>query len=125
MDVVVVPSRFEGFGLSAAEAMACGKPIVASRVDGLAEVIRDGVTGCLAAVENVSAFTAALTDLLKNEERRKTMGLSARRHVEEYYAYPRFRERCRVLYEAVHNVKRALHNPYNRHTGEGRYPGNT
>jgi len=101
MDVVAVPSRYEGFGLTAVEAMACGKPVVASRVDGLAEVIRDGVTGCLAAVENVSAFTAALTDLLKNEERRKTMGLYARRHVEEYYAYPRFRERCRVLYELL------------------------
>ena len=47
MDVVVVPSRFEGFGLSAAEAMAMGKPVVASNVFGLKEVVSDGETGLL------------------------------------------------------------------------------
>lgn len=47
MDVVVVPSRFEGFGLSAAEAMAMGKPVVASNVFGLKEVVSDNVTGML------------------------------------------------------------------------------
>lgn len=99
MDVVAVPSRYEGFGLSAVEAMACGRPVVASRVDGLAEVIRDGVTGCLVPLEDEPALATALIDLLKNEERRKIMGVAARRHVEEYYSYPRFRERCRVLYE--------------------------
>lgn len=99
MDVVAIPSRYEGFGLTAVEAMACGRPVVASRVDGLAEVIRDGVTGCLVPLEDEPALAAALTDLLKNEERRKIMGVAARRHVEEYYSYPRFRERCRVLYE--------------------------
>lgn len=98
MDVVAVPSRFEGFGLTAVEAMACGKPVVASRVDGLAEVIRDGVTGYLLPVEDVSALAAALTGLLKNEELRQTIGKAARRQVEEYYTYLQFRERCRVLY---------------------------
>lgn len=47
MDVVVVPSRFEGFGLSAAEAMAMGKPVVASNVFGLKEVVSEGKTGLL------------------------------------------------------------------------------
>lgn len=47
MDVVVVPSRFEGFGLSAAEAMAMGKPVIASNVFGLKEVVSDGETGLL------------------------------------------------------------------------------
>lgn len=98
MDVVAVPSRFEGFGLTAVEAMACWKPVVASRVDGLAEVIQDGVNGYLVPAEDASAFAEVLTDLLNDEERRKTMGISARQHVEEYYAYPRFREMCRVLY---------------------------
>jgi glycosyltransferase involved in cell wall biosynthesis len=101
MDVVAMPSRFEGFGLTAVEAMACNKPVVASRVDGLAEIIRDGVTGCLAPVEDVSAFAESIIDLLKDENRRKIIGVSARRYVEEYYAYPRFRERCRVLYESL------------------------
>lgn len=47
MDAVVVPSRFEGFGLSAAEAMAMGKPVAASNVFGLKEVVSDGETGLL------------------------------------------------------------------------------
>ncbi len=101
MDVVAAPSRYEGFGLTAVEAMACRKPVVASRVDGLAEVIRDGVTGCLAPAEDASAFAAMLNSLLMDEERRRTMGISARRHVEECYTYPKFRERCRVLYNSL------------------------
>lgn len=52
MDVVVVPSRFEGFGLTAAEAMAIGKPVVASNVFGLKEVVNDTQTGFLFESEN-------------------------------------------------------------------------
>ena len=101
MDVVAMPSRFEGFGLTAVEAMACGKPVVASRVDGLAEIIQDGVNGCLVSAEDASVFAETLIALFKDEERRKIIGVSARRHVEKYYAYPRFKERCRVLYESL------------------------
>jgi glycosyltransferase involved in cell wall biosynthesis len=101
MDVVAVPSRFEGFGLTAIEAMTCGKPVVASRVDGLAEIISDNKNGVLVPSEDVSAFASALSELLNDEERRQTIGMAARRHVEEYYAYPRFKERCRVLYESI------------------------
>jgi glycosyltransferase involved in cell wall biosynthesis len=103
MDVVAMPSRFEGFGLTAVEAMACGRPVVASRVDGLAEVIQDGITGCLAPAEDVSAFAESLTDLLRDKERRQTISMAARRDVKAYYAYPRFRERCRLLYAVSQN----------------------
>jgi glycosyltransferase involved in cell wall biosynthesis len=99
MDIVAVPSRFEGFGLTAVEAMACGKPVVASRVDGLAEIIQDGVTGMLVPPENVKALALALIAQLKDENDRKIIGIAARRHVEEYYVYPRFLERCRMFYE--------------------------
>jgi glycosyltransferase involved in cell wall biosynthesis len=101
MDVVAVPSRYEGFGLTAVEAMTCGRCVVASRVDGLAEVIQDGVNGVLVPVEDASAFAETLTDLLKDKERRQTIGMAARRHVEAYYAYPLFKERCRLLYESL------------------------
>ena len=101
MDVVVVPSRFEGFGLTAVEAMACRIPVVASRVDGLAEVIQDGVTGVLVPPEDPLNLALALIALLKDKERRQQIGNAARRHAEENYSYPKFRERCRVLYESL------------------------
>ena len=101
MDVVAVPSRFEGFGLTAVEAMACSRPVVASRVDGLVEVVKDGVNGVLVPPEEPSNLASALVALLKDKERRQQIGNAARRHAEENYSYPTFRERCRLLYESL------------------------
>jgi glycosyltransferase involved in cell wall biosynthesis len=100
MDVVAVPSRFEGFGLTAVEAMACAKPVVASRVDGLAEVINDGETGILVPPENPARLASALVTLLKDKERRQEIGAAAREHVAENYTYSKFSERCRTLYKS-------------------------
>lgn len=101
MDIVVVPSRFEGFGLTAIEAMACEKPVIASNVDGLAEIIQDGQNGFLVPAEDVNGFAVRILELAKDEEKRKAIGKSARKCVEKKYAYPMFRERVRALYEAV------------------------
>jgi glycosyltransferase involved in cell wall biosynthesis len=60
-DVVVMPSRWEGFGLVAIEAMRAGKPVVASAVGGLIEIVVDGVTGRLVPAEDASALGAALS----------------------------------------------------------------
>ncbi len=60
-DVVVMPSRWEGFGLVAVEAMRAGKPVIASSVGGLREIIEDGVTGLLVAPDDPMALTTALT----------------------------------------------------------------
>lgn len=58
--LVAVPSRREGFGLVAAEALACGRAVVASAVGGLPQVVTDGVTGTLVAAEDVTALADAL-----------------------------------------------------------------
>lgn len=100
MDIVVVPSRFEGFGLTAIEAMACKKPVVASNVDGLAEIIQDRQNGFLVSPEDVNGFAKRILELIKDEARRKSIGEAARKCVEEKYAYPMFRERVRALYQA-------------------------
>lgn len=60
-DIVAVPSRWEGFGLVAIEAMRVGVPVVASRVGGLPEVVDDGVTGRLVPPDEPDALLAALT----------------------------------------------------------------
>jgi L-malate glycosyltransferase len=101
MDVVAMPSRFEGFGLTAAEAMACGKPVIASRVGGLAEVMQDGVTGVLVPSEDSLTLATALVALLEDKERREKIGDAARKLVEDNYSYPKFRDRCRLFYESL------------------------
>ncbi len=65
-DVVVMPSRWEGFGLVAIEAMRAGKPVVASAVGGLIEIVVDGVTGRLVPAGDAGALGAALSAFDRN-----------------------------------------------------------
>jgi len=62
-DVIVMPSRWEGFGLVAVEAMRAGKPVVASAVGGLVEIVVDGVTGCLVPAGDAASFERVLRGL--------------------------------------------------------------
>ncbi len=75
MDIVIVPSRFEGFGLTAIEAMACKKPVIASNVDGPAEIIQDGQNGFLAPAEDVNGFAEQIVELARNEKKESLWGM--------------------------------------------------
>lgn len=70
-DLAVIPSRAEGFSLTALEAMATGLPVVAFGVGGLAEVVRDGRSGVLVAAGNTDGLAAAMVALLRDPERRR------------------------------------------------------
>ena len=83
-DVCVVPSFYESFGLVALEAMACGTPVVASRVGGLTGFVRDGETGYLIPWRCPEPFAERLEMLLGNEELRRAFGQSSREAVERY-----------------------------------------
>jgi len=85
-DVYVQPSRWEGFGLAAAEAMAAGLPVVATRVPGLAEVVADGVTGYLVDSEDAAALTAALDRVAGAADERARLGTAGRRRVRERFS---------------------------------------
>ena len=84
-DVFVLPSAgLELFGIVNLEAMACGVPIVASKIGGVPDVVKDGENGLLVPPRDSGALTDAIIYLLENEDTREKMGKIGRRKVEEY-----------------------------------------
>ncbi len=83
-DIVVLPSKTEGWGLSLMEAMACGKPVVASKAGGIPELVRDGVDGILVRPGDVRCLADALVKLLSDQKLRVTMGKAGKERVKEY-----------------------------------------
>jgi D-inositol-3-phosphate glycosyltransferase len=84
VDLCVVPSRYESFGLVAVEAMACGTPIVASRVGGLQFTIRDGEYGLLVPHSEPDALSSALQRVLTDERLASKLRAGARRAAIRY-----------------------------------------
>ena len=83
-EVLVMPSLYESFGMVALEAMACGTPVIASQVGGLAYLVRDGETGYTIPDNDPDALCEKLTLLLGNPDLRSTMGLRAVTHARDY-----------------------------------------
>jgi type III pantothenate kinase len=76
--VVACPSRREGYGVVAREAMAHGRPVVATAVGGLLDAVEDGVTGLLVAPRDPDALRVAIQRLLSDPELRQRLGAAAR-----------------------------------------------
>lgn len=90
-DVVVSTSRYEGFGYSALEGMACGKPVVAFAAGGLQDVVRHGRTGTLVPLEDLDAMAAAIAALAGSPAMASAFGAQGRaealRHAANWRAY--------------------------------------
>jgi len=82
-DATVMPSYYESFGMVALEAMACGSPVVASRVGGLTTTVQDGVTGRLVPEGDPAALAAAIAGLVGSPEARR-LGQQAARWAAEH-----------------------------------------
>lgn len=98
--VVVVPSRYESFGMVALEAMACGAPVIASDVGGLSTLVRDGRTGFLVPDGDPQALADRLLPLLRDAVLRSELG----RHgiaTAEAYSWPVIAERIDALYDRL------------------------
>ena len=87
LDVFVMPSRAEGFGVAALEAAAMELPVVASRVHGIPDVVLDGETGLLVPPGDVSALADAISRLVSDAPLRSTMGRAGRAFVEQRYRW--------------------------------------
>ena len=83
-EVVVMPSHYKSFGMVALEAMACGTPVIASQVGGLAFLVQDGVTGYTVPAEDNIALCEKLTGLLGEESLRQEMGRNAAEYAQKY-----------------------------------------
>ena len=84
-DLYVQPSRFEGMPNTVLEAMAAGRPIIASEVDGICELIEDGIHGWLVSPANKEDLSRAIISFLKDPYEGMRRGLNARMHATENY----------------------------------------
>jgi D-inositol-3-phosphate glycosyltransferase len=98
--VVVVPSRYESFGMVALEAMACGAPVIASDVGGLSTLVRDGRTGFLVPDGDADALARRLLPLLRDPALRAALGHHGVATAEAY-GWPVIAERIDSLYDRV------------------------
>jgi glycosyltransferase involved in cell wall biosynthesis len=89
LDVVVLTSRSEGSPVALIEAMAAGRPVVATRVGGVSDVVEDGVTGHLAPSGDTETVAAAVVHLLSDPKRSEAMGQAGRKRVIPRFAMGR------------------------------------
>ena len=99
-DVYIMPSRLEGFGFVFLEAMACGIPVVASKVDGSREAVRNGKLGILVDPYNPEEIKAGIIEALKRHRGVVPEGL-------DYFSYSNFEKRChRIIDQVLASSKR-------------------
>ena len=84
-DIFMMPSGSETFGLAALEAMACGVPVIASRIGGLPELVIDGETGFLCELGDIDAYTKAADRLLKDKDLHHRMATASRARARDQF----------------------------------------
>ena len=100
LDLFVAPQRWEGFGLTPLEAMACAVPVVASDVGAFPELLTRE-TGIIVARDDRRALVGAAARLMDDEGRRERMGAAARARVEEHFTIEREASAINAVYERL------------------------
>jgi glycosyltransferase involved in cell wall biosynthesis len=100
-DIFAFPSVFEGLGLSLIEAQACGLACVASRTGGIVDVIEDGKNGVLVTPGQVTDVAAALSALVKDEDRRRALSAAGRKSALERFDIQDSLDRYRALFREI------------------------
>jgi len=101
LTVSVLPSLSEAMSNVVLESMASERPVVATRVGGLPEVMEDGVHGCLVPPADAAALARALAMLLEDPEQARVMGRAGREHISRHFSQERMIERTQGLYERL------------------------
>jgi D-inositol-3-phosphate glycosyltransferase len=105
-DVVVMPSHYESFGMVALEAMACGTPVIATQVGGLAFLVQDGLTGFHIPVDDPKALADRLITLLEDQDLHKQMSQQAV-EIAQNYAWEKIAASMNKLYQEVLNDEKS------------------
>jgi D-inositol-3-phosphate glycosyltransferase len=103
-EAVIMPSHYESFGMVALEAMACGTPVIASEVGGLAFLIKDGETGFHVPDRDPETLADRICEIITNPLLRAEMGETAARYAQGY-AWPIIAEKMVQVYDSVLNGK--------------------
>lgn len=101
LDLVAMPSRWEGFPLTPIEVFAMGRTLVASDIGGINEIVEDGRNGLLVEKDDPKLLSEGLEVLLLNEEMRRNLEQQARIDYEERYSYDSFLEQYMHLYKKM------------------------
>lgn len=101
----LVPSYYESFGMVAAEAQACGSPVIASNVGGLKNVVRDGVTGLLTEAGNAHDLAVAMEILAVNSILTERMSRRAEEIANQEFQWPSISKQVNSLYEVIADVR--------------------
>lgn len=102
MDLFVLPSIREPFGIVMLEAQACGRPVIGTRVDGVPETVEEGATALLVKPANPAALTEAVAALMGDRVKCAAMGIAGRKHVEDNFSVPAMVCKTQELYENVY-----------------------
>ncbi len=100
-DLMVMPSELESFGLAALEGMACEVPTIATAVGGVAEVVKDGVTGYLSHVGDVETMANNAIHILSDETKLREMGVAARAEARAHFCSSKIIPQYEQFYERV------------------------
>lgn len=99
IDIFVLPSLREGLPLAILEAMACGKPVIATNVGGIPEIVKNGVNGILVSPRDPEALYRAMGKLLNNREMREEMGRNGKKMCSESFNFKTMLEKIENLYD--------------------------
>jgi glycosyltransferase involved in cell wall biosynthesis len=106
IELLAMPSLLEGLPMVLLEGMAMAKPIVATRIDGITEVLENSKTGLLVPAKKPHDLAEAIIEILKNKTKANLLGKNARKIVEEKFSVKRMVEQTELVYEKLLTEKR-------------------